>query len=247
MALSNHSIHTIHRLDLTSVKQGRLAYPLMVNPRISLIVPVLNEAALIPTFFLHLLTHQDDIFEVIIVDGGSSDESFALAQQHAPQAQCLLSSGGRHQQLNKALEHVHGDVVVCCPIDVRLQKHALAQVRTAIQRGWNYGCLYQRSASRSIIYRIQDLGARMRARWCANAYIDQVPYWTKQIIDEVGGFRAVQTYDTADLCRRVARKNEFRVLPAVVVSSCRAWRNGFIRQTLSNQKNRIHYLLGLWR
>lgn len=202
---------------------------------------MLNEAGLLPGFCRHVLSDlQPD--EVIIVDGGSQDASVQLAAAHCPQARLLQSPAGRDRQLNAALQVAGGDIIICCPVDVRLQRDSLRRVRQAVAQGIQYGCLYQRSARHTRLFALQDLLARLRARWCASAYIDQVPFWLRTQIQAAGGFRALQSYDTADLCRRLGRPQHFRLVPGLAVSSCRAWQGGFWRQTIANQRRRLRYL-----
>jgi len=210
-------------------------------PSISLIVPVLNEAGLLPGFCQHVLSDLKPE-QVIIVDGGSQDASLALAARHLPSATLLRAGPGRERQLNAALQAASGDVVLCCPVDVRLQRDCLHKVRQAVQLGAHYGCLYQRSAQQTRLFALQDMLARLRARWCASAYIDQVPFWLRRQALKAGGFRALQSYDTADLCRRLGRPQHFHLVPGLALSSCRAWRNGFWRQTAANQRRRLRYL-----
>ena len=208
--------------------------------RISIIVPTLNEALLILSCLRHLRRSASGA-EIIVCDGKSHDATFELAQQSGLADQVLQVAGGRAAQLNQAIQCCSGDLIVCCPVDVRFHPAAFEQLQEAVQAGVRYGCFYQRSARRSMLYQIQDFLARLRARLCANAYMDQVPFCLRSDIKRVGGFRGYWSYDTADLFRRLRRAWQFKLLTAPCVSSCRAWQQGFWRQWWRQQQSRLCY------
>ena len=232
----------------------------MVVPRISILVPVLNERALLPGFFAHVMQRMrtsDFACELIFIDGASTDGSQGLIKDllaenqeiKASNAQVffLESRGGRYQQLNAGVALARAAMIVCCSVDLRLSAKALAAIDLAQQHAVTHGCLRQHSTRAHYVFKVQDLFARLRARWMGNAYMDQLPFFRRDLLLRAQGFSDCGAYDTANLCRRIGRRHSFRMLSMTVVSSCRGWHDGFIRQTMRHQLLRLKYWWSLLR
>ncbi|MFW5846230.1 MAG: glycosyltransferase [Planctomycetota bacterium] len=213
--------------------------PVARVPHLALIVPVLNEAGLLPGLLEHIRSLHG-WQECIIADGGSDDNSVAIAREHAVNCHVLQVPGGRHRQLNAALAHTRCQGVLLLAADVRLHRHACLQVRQSVAAG-RHGCLRQRSALASRLMRAQDAASRLRARLLGGAYMDQVPFFPSTALRRIGGFRALGPYDSADAGYRLGARH-FAALPIPALSSCRAYRHGFWRQTLHNQHHRCRYM-----
>ncbi|MFW5845008.1 MAG: glycosyltransferase [Planctomycetota bacterium] len=211
-------------------------------PSIDIIVPVLDEARLLPGLLEHL-TRRPGWNRCIVVDGGSTDASVALARRHPLQPLVLQVPGGRHRQLNRALACSRADAVLVLAADLRLGASALPAMQRCLLAGARHGCLWQRSARRSLLYRWQDACSRLRARHTGGAYMDQTPFFLRRSLLACGGFRNLGSYDTADAGRRLHRP--LAVAPGIAISSCRAWHDGFLRPTLANQRKRLQHL-GVW-
>ncbi|NRA40615.1 MAG: glycosyltransferase [Planctomycetes bacterium] len=208
---------------------------------LAIIIPVLNEMKLLPGC-IALLHQLQNIDQIIFCDGGSDDGSQAYIRRSMPQATCIEITGGRHHQLNAALALTQSDIVWCCAVDLRFDLGLPESIKKAVVDGAAHGCCLQRSSRGGIHYRVQDRWAQHRASFCHAAYMDQAPFWRRDCLHAVGGFRDKGTYDTAELSRRIALQWPFTVVHKPVVSSCRAWQRGYWRQTLRNQGRRLRYL-----
>ncbi len=203
---------------------------------ISVVVPVLNDERYLPGLLDHL-AYLAEWQQVIVVDGGSSDGSVAVAQAHVLPNLVLAQTGGRHRQLNAVLSACSGDWMLLVAADVRLS----GAVKTAVESNdGNHGCLRQYS-SRNFMHG-QDCFSLWRARWLGGAYMDQAPFFRTAALRRIGGFRSVGPYDTADAGYRLGAVG-FRVAPAAVVSSCRSYQYGWWLATWANQRHRLRY----WR
>lgn len=209
-------------------------------PLISILIPTYNERRLMVACLQHLRQLVPRA-EIIVADGMSSDGTARLAMRSGLADQVMQIPGGRAAQLNQAVVSSHGELIVCCPVDVRFSLSAFHQLLAAVKSGVRYGCFYQRSARQNNIFKAQDYLARLRARLCGNAYMDQVPFCLRHELLRVGGFRDRWSYDTADLFRRIGRGHYFKMLSAPCVSSCRAWSDGFWRQWWQHQRSRLRY------
>ncbi|MEM7380208.1 MAG: glycosyltransferase, partial [Bacteroidota bacterium] len=80
------------------------------SQHISIIIPVLNEEAHIGSLLRHLKAQPlHFVKEIIVVDGGSSDKTVAVAIKHG--ASVLHSNKGRARQMNFGAKHASGDVL----------------------------------------------------------------------------------------------------------------------------------------
>jgi poly-beta-1,6-N-acetyl-D-glucosamine synthase len=100
-------------------------------PFVSIIVPAFNEGAMIRNVLESLLAIDYPRFEVIVVDDGSSDQTFlrALAfQRRRPEVECRVlakPNGGKFDALNHGIARARGEIVVCIDGDSMLQPDAL--------------------------------------------------------------------------------------------------------------------------
>ena len=98
--------------------------------RLSIIIPVLNEAEVLPDLLGHLASLRDS--EVIVVDGGSEDDSRQAASRAG--AQVIQSERGRARQMNAGAAVAQGDILLFLHADTVLQPSAEQAIANAIQR-----------------------------------------------------------------------------------------------------------------
>ncbi|MBA3546999.1 MAG: glycosyltransferase [Planctomycetes bacterium] len=217
--------------------------PPLDPPLLTLIAPVLDEAASLPGFLdhLHRLAHHSP---VLVVDGGSRDSSAEVAARHPMAPRVVSIRGGRHAQLNAALALADTDYVVCLPIDARVAQGSLGRLERILRRERPVaGCLRRHASRRTWPHRWLDGWGCVRARWTGGGYMDQAPFYHRRMALAVGGFHAVGPYDTADLALRLGRFGRFRVADAAIAISCRSYgRVGFVRLTLAHQRLRVRWL-----
>ncbi len=228
---------------------GALARPDAGRVRISIVVPILDEAAALPRL-LDRLGGIDGPIEILIADGGSRDGSVAIARGHPLVDAVLCATGGRHRQLDAALATARGDYVLLLPADARLPQRAVPLLLAALKEQRPIaGCLRRFASNRGRVHRWLDGWARIRAAWSAGAYMDQAPFIHRRSALAAGGFPAVGPYDTASFGRRLSRRGAFTVLPVPLVISCRSYaRSGFAAVTLRHQAIRLrHHLRGASR
>ena len=214
------------------------------KPKLTCIIPIRKEAALLSSCLSHVCA-LDDEMQIIVADAGGDKATVEIVRSFQPRVEFCSASGGRHEQLNQALRIAQGDVICCLAVDMRIQSACLDAIRSACGEGFVYGCLYQRSTDWRLHFRVQDFIARMRARWCCSAYMDQVPFYQRRALLVIDGFRNRHSYDTADACRRIGQPQAFICINRSALSSCRSWRaRGFWRQVFTHQRPRLRYLLG---
>ncbi len=213
--------------------------------RISIIIPVRNDAALLQGLLAHLAALNGCHEIIIAACAPANAASNKNDKMSLPTDVKIIQGGPRHQRLNDACALASGEIVVLVPVDARPHLDACAVIRTAIGKGAVAGCLRQRHARRAFFYRWLEGWAALRARWTGGAYMDQVPFFLRQAIVNQGGFQPVGPYDTSDMARRLRRRGQFTVAACPVLISCRAWvQQGIVRTFLQYQRVRWNRL---WR
>jgi glycosyltransferase involved in cell wall biosynthesis len=206
----------------------------MMAPILGIVIPTLQERAWLPGCLDRLA---DAGVPVLVVDGDSDDGTAAIAAQHPIRPQVLSVTGGRHHQLNAAMERLDVAWVLVLPADGRLLPGAAQRIGNACTRlPGAAACLELRPDDRAWPHRMRGRWSALRSRLTGGAYLDQAPLFHRRSVLAVGAFRARGTYDSADLGWRLRHLGTFTVLPEPVVVSCREYRRlGFWGATWRHQ------------
>jgi rSAM/selenodomain-associated transferase 2 len=210
---------------------------------LSVIMPVLNEAATIEAALTALAPLRARGAEVIVADGGSSDGTLDLAR---PLADRVLSAPrGRASQMNAGAAAASGDVLLFLHADTRLPKNAdrlIAEGLARSQRVW--GRFDVRFDSGGLL-RLVALTMNGRSRATGIATGDQAMFVTRAAFDGVGGFPPIALMEDVALSALLKRVNRPLCLSACVTTSGRRWRrHGLLRTVLLMWRLRLRYFLG---
>jgi uncharacterized protein len=197
------------------------------DPVVSVVVPTLDEAVALPGLLDHLASLEGR-FETIVVDGGSSDGTPAIAAAHPAAPLVLRVTGGRASQMNTGASAARGDPIVFLHADSRLPPRAYMALTTSAADGGNFalrfdgGDLFARA-----------LGAWYRAQRRLGVYYGDSAIWlTRHAFDALRGFRDLPIMDDYDLARRLERGFRTACLPGPVITSDRRWRALGIPRTM---------------
>jgi len=210
--------------------------------KISIIIPALNEAASIARTLSHLAGV--DNLEVILVDGGSIDETAELAGFRG--AKVIQSNPGKAIQMNTGAAAAAGDILVFLHADTLLPEDFSHQIVSALnQNGVAAGAFRLTIDSSGAGIRIIEHMANFRSRFLRLPYGDQALFMKKSLFNAIGGFPELPIMEDFILVRRLKRKGKIVIVPATVVTSPRRWLHLGIFQTwLINQLIIIAYYLG---
>lgn len=189
---------------------------------ISVIVPVLDEAAALPATLAHLARaialHPET--EVIAVDGGSRDATRDILAS-AGWIRVLAASRGRAPQLNTGAAAARGEVLLFLHADTWLPVTGLRSVATAAQaHGFRYGGFRHRFSGDDWRLRMISSLHNFRCRKAATFYGDQAPFVRRSTFVQVGGFPVRPAEDIA-LCERLKRLATPVLLDDTVITSSR--------------------------
>jgi rSAM/selenodomain-associated transferase 2 len=198
---------------------------------LSVIIPTLNEAAVLGETLRLLHTH--DPHEIIIVDGGSTDATCQIAQA----ADLLLSSPrGRSAQMNEGARHATGDMFLFLHADCSLEQGALSAAERCLrQRRVIAGCFRMTVQAPGLAFRLIDAAATARVRLTGLIYGDQGFFITRQRFEQVGAFPELQLMEDVFLSLKLRKLGKLAVAPRRIFVSPRRWqKHGVVRQTLRN-------------
>jgi rSAM/selenodomain-associated transferase 2/rSAM/selenodomain-associated transferase 1 len=228
-------LHTWQETEKTALKP----FPAQ---KISIIIPALNEAATIARTISHLAGGGQ--LEVIVVDGGSTDETAELAASGG--AKVIHSKPGKAVQMNAGAAAAAGDMLVFLHADTLLPGGFRNQIVAALnQKGVAAGAFRLRIDSNAAGLRIIEHAANCRSRLLRMPYGDQALFMKKSLLEEIGGFPDLSIMEDFLLVSRLKRKGKIIILPAAVVTSPRRWLHlGILKTWLINQLIVIAYYLG---
>ncbi len=216
--------------------------------KISIIIPSLNAAAALHRSLPPLAEFAalDLIREVVVADGGSADETAAIAE--ASGARFVQAEKGRGVQLVAGAEAARGDWLLFLHADTVLQPGWDGAVRDFIGNSENLRYAgYFRFAlddGRLGARRIQWL-ANLRARILGLPYGDQGLLISRGFYRRLGGFRPLALMEDVDLVRRIGR-GRLQMLKATAVTSAERYRrDGFWLRPIRNQFCLLLWLLGV--
>lgn len=211
---------------------------------LSIVVPVLNEAATLPANLAHLQPLRARGAEVIAVDGGSHDGSLEAARPFADSV--LASPRGRAAQMNAGARVASGTVLLFLHADTRLPPDADGLIAAALEHGGSvWGRFDIRLSGNAPLLRVVEFCMNLRSRLTGIATGDQAIFVTRTAFEKVGGFPALALMEDIAFSARLKRESRPLCLRARVVASSRRWeRAGAVRTILLMWRLRLAFFLG---
>lgn len=156
----------------------------MTSLRIAM--PVLGEGAGLVQRLRDLAGLRAGGAELVVADGGSSDETWAVACRHADRV--LLAPRGRGSQMNAGAAGSTADVLLFLHADTRLPADADQVIRAAVEAGAAWGRFDVQIDSRRPLLRLVSRLINLRSRLSGIATGDQAIFVRRELLEQVGGF-----------------------------------------------------------
>jgi rSAM/selenodomain-associated transferase 2 len=211
--------------------------------KLSIVMPVLDEAAKIEAALSALAPYRRRGVEVIVVDGGSSDGTAERARMLADRV--IAAARGRSLQMNAGATAARGDVLLFLHADTQLPKNADRLVLDGLavsDRVW--GRFDVRIEGGGLLGLI-SLMMNWRSRLSGIATGDQSLFVTRAAFDSVGGFPTIALMEDVVLSAKLKRIGRPCALRARVTTSARRWRrHGTLRTVLLMWRLRLRFFLG---
>jgi rSAM/selenodomain-associated transferase 2 len=212
--------------------------------KVSVIVPMLNEASAI-TRTLETIRKGTPDAEIIVVDGGSTDQSVELA---GPRCDVIiLAPRGRALQMNAGAGRASGDALVFVHADTMVPVTFASDIEAALADPAVVGGRFdvRLDDSHPLCVLIGTL-INLRSRISRTGTGDQAIFVRKNIFESLGGFPDLPVCEDLDFARRLKRTGRVACLRTKVTTSARRWRKGGIMRTVMRMWTiRLLYLGGV--
>jgi rSAM/selenodomain-associated transferase 2 len=202
------------------------------GPLVSIVVPVLDEAAELPGLLDHLAALPGRV-EVIVCDGGSRDGTAHIAAAHPARPRIVHAARGRAVQMNAGAAAARGDVLLFLHADTRLANDACGRLAGAVANeaivGGNFALRFDGG----------DRFSRVLGAWYALQrrfgiyYGDSAIWLRRSAFERVGGYRPLAIMEDYDLVRRVEGTGRTACLPGPAVTSARRWQRLGLARTIA--------------
>lgn len=212
--------------------------------KLSFIIPVLNEAENIQQILLPMLAQRNNGHEVIIVDGGSHDNTVALSRPLADRV--IESQKGRSKQMNAGAAEATGEVLVFLHADTCLPDFATNIIEAGLK---NPKGLWGRfdvelSGSKSILKVIGQI-MNLRSRWTGIATGDQCIFVRRETFERINGFPELSLMEDIAISKQLKKLARPVCLRDKVITSSRRWeQRGVFRTILLMWYLRARYFFG---
>ena len=212
--------------------------------KISIIIPVLNEEKNLSVLLNRLQTFDDVDHEVVVVDGGSFDNSLFIAQENS--ATVIVSKPGRAVQMNSGSAVATGDVFLFLHADTLLPELALSAISSSCLTDNCWGRFDVRLSSDKLVYRLIESLINLRSRLTSVATGDQAIFIRRDLFVSLGGFPEIVLMEDVAFSKILKKHSAPVCLKRKVITSSRRWETkGVIATVLLMWKLRLYYFLGV--
>lgn len=211
--------------------------------RISVVIPALNEAEVIHDTLSDIATLRDAGHEIIVVDGGSSDETVAVAALHADRV--IRAPRGRATQMNAGADAATGDVLWFLHADTRVPFDAATAIISAMEKGHAWGRFDIRLSGRSGMLRVVERLMNLRSCVTGIATGDQGIFVSHEIFREMNRYPEIPLMEDISLSKSLRSREKPCCVKRCLVTSSRRWeKNGIWRTIFQMWWLRLSFALG---
>ncbi len=204
--------------------------------KISIIIPTYNEAENIEKIISYLLRiEQKKNIEIIVADGGSTDNTIELAKQNGAIA-IVSSIKGRAGQMNHGIDFATGDILYFIHADSRPPLSYFTDIENAVNKGFNCGCYRSKFDSNNFLLKINSFFTRLNVLFCRGG--DQTIFVTRVLFEKVGPYKnEMLIMEDYDFLARIRKQGKFKLFNKATVFSARKYDdNSWLKVQKANLK-----------
>jgi rSAM/selenodomain-associated transferase 2 len=199
--------------------------------KLSIIIPILNEAQGLPSLLQHLFPLYRHGVEIVLVDGGSTDGSAALAEFAG--FTVLRTGRGRARQMNAGASAATGDVLLFLHADTLLPDGVEQIVSQALADGCHvWGRFDVHITGRSRMLRIVATLMNLRSRLTGIATGDQAMFMTREAFGSAGGFPEQPLMEDIELSKLLLELSPPACIARRATTSGRRWESRGVWRTI---------------
>jgi rSAM/selenodomain-associated transferase 2 len=219
----------------------------MKIPKLSIIIPVLNEQNNIKNTLTAILKNQNnEEIEIIVIDGGSTDNTISQVKNLGIEIY-ISPQIGRANQMNLGATKARGDILLFLHGDTIIP-HNFARIIIDIlaQSEVVGGAFSLKINGKKKAFKFIETMANWRSHLFSLPYGDQGIFLKRSIFEEIGGFKNLAIMEDFDLIQRLKKQGKISIASAKVITSQRRWQKlGILQTTLINQLIIIGYYMGI--
>ena len=194
--------------------------------RISVIIPMLNEAENIGRLLQHLIdnTQYKNKLEIIVVDGGSTDNSVEIVEKFNQKNIKLINSAkGRAKQMNIGAKATTGTILYFLHADSFPPKHFDYFILNTIHKGNNAGCFRLKFDSNHWWLGLAGWLTQFNFKACRGG--DQSLFITKDLFNKIGGYdESYIIYEDNIFISKLYKLKQFTVINKPIITSARLYK-----------------------
>jgi len=208
----------------------------------SIIIPTLNEEKTIESCLSALQPLRNNC-EIIIVDGGSIDNTRVIARSLADKV--VSSDKGRARQMNNGARYASGNVLIFLHADTSLPENALQLIQQKLNSSRKWGRFDIQLSGKHFMLKVIAQMMNWRSRLTGIATGDQVIFVTRQAFEKAGQYPEINLMEDIAICKALRKISPPICLKAKVISSGRRWeRYGIYKTILLMWNIRLRYFFG---
>lgn len=217
------------------------------SPRLSVIIPVLNEAAIAKQYlsqFRQFAGHPN--LEILVIDGGSQDETVQLCSQFPVQV-CPSPLPGRANQMNYGAGLAQGEWLLFLHLDSILPANFFEQISHILSDGRSIAGAFRLAIDLPQgPYRSLEKLILWRSIYGQLPYGDQGLFLRRYDFEQLGGFAPLPIMEDYQLVQKLKNLGPLAIAPGPILTSGRRWQKlGIIKTTAINQAMVLGYHLGI--
>lgn len=212
---------------------------------VSIIIPVLNESASIEKTLACLQPALQHGHELIIVDGGSSDDTAVKCKQYTRKV--FFADSGRAKQMNVGAANASRDVLVFLHADTLLPENFIELIFNAIDnKKCQWGFFKVKLSGARYILRIISYLINVRSCLSKIATGDQTIFVSKTLFESINGYKEIPLMEDIELSRSLKKHSKPFCINSFVTTSSRKWENEGVFKTIYLMwKIRLFYFFGM--
>lgn len=189
---------------------------------ISIIIPTLNESANILKLITQLQMEKSGyIKEIIVVDGGSKDNTLTIANNLGAKA-IVSPLKGRASQMNYGAAISTGDIFYFVHADTLPPIGFSEDILKSIQKGNYIGRFCTRFSSNNLLLKFNAFFTRFDLFVCYGG--DQTLFITKELFGSLNGFdESLKIMEDYDIVKRAKKKSSYGIVLKDVLISARKY------------------------
>lgn len=215
---------------------------LAVGRSVSVVIPAWNDAEVLEALLPRVMKARP--LEVLVADGGSTDDTAAIALRHG--AVLVASPQGRAAQMNAAAREARGEFLLFLHADTTPPERFSGIVADALARPGVAAGAFRFALREKIAWRrLVEIPTRLRGSLLGRPYGDQGLFLRRDLFQRIGGFPDWPILEDVELLRRLRRLGGIVITRECAPTSARRWmRGGLLRTFLRHQLIMLGYALG---